>query len=166
MEHWWNDNDRGKPKYLEKGLSRCHFIYHRHLISCLFSWTANLSVRRMTSWIWRLQKRPIFFFLAKQMWNWTERPILYGSCNFQYFHFRNCCIAGKIHFMVVTTSLSNYVTWLITTPEIVTTALSNYVTWLTTTVKNSGYYGVCINRRNISGFRRSVVGHHLPTDTT
>jgi hypothetical protein len=25
MEHWWNDIDRGKPKYSEKFLPKCHF---------------------------------------------------------------------------------------------------------------------------------------------
>jgi hypothetical protein len=30
MEHWWNDTDRGKPKYLEKNLSQCQFVYHKY----------------------------------------------------------------------------------------------------------------------------------------
>jgi hypothetical protein len=29
MAHWWNDPDRGKPKYWERNLSRCHFIHHK-----------------------------------------------------------------------------------------------------------------------------------------
>jgi len=29
MEHWWNDNDRKKPKYWEKSLSQCHFVHHK-----------------------------------------------------------------------------------------------------------------------------------------
>jgi len=28
MEHWWNDNDRGKLKYLETNLFR-HFVHHK-----------------------------------------------------------------------------------------------------------------------------------------
>jgi len=27
MEHWWNDSDWGKLKYLEKTLSLCYFVY-------------------------------------------------------------------------------------------------------------------------------------------
>jgi hypothetical protein len=76
----------------------------------------------------------------KQTWNWTDRPKSYGSCNFQYFHFRNCCTAGGIHITAVITSLSNYVMWLLTTS------------------KNSDYCGVCITRQNILGFHPSVVG--------
>jgi hypothetical protein len=29
MEHRWNETDRGKPKYSEKNLSQCHFVYHK-----------------------------------------------------------------------------------------------------------------------------------------
>jgi hypothetical protein len=29
MEQWWNDTDRGKPKYWEKTLSQCDFVYHK-----------------------------------------------------------------------------------------------------------------------------------------
>jgi hypothetical protein len=29
MEHRWNEIDRGKPKYSEKNLSQCHFVYHK-----------------------------------------------------------------------------------------------------------------------------------------
>jgi hypothetical protein len=29
MEHQWNEIDRGKPKYLEKYLSQCHFVHHK-----------------------------------------------------------------------------------------------------------------------------------------
>jgi len=28
-EHWWNDNERGKPKYAEKHLPYCRFIHHK-----------------------------------------------------------------------------------------------------------------------------------------
>jgi len=26
---WWNDNDKGKLKFLEKNLSQCHFVHHK-----------------------------------------------------------------------------------------------------------------------------------------
>jgi hypothetical protein len=29
MEHWWDEIDRGKPKYSEKNLSQCHFVRHK-----------------------------------------------------------------------------------------------------------------------------------------
>ena len=29
MVHWWNNNDGGKPKYLEKKLSQCHFTDYK-----------------------------------------------------------------------------------------------------------------------------------------
>jgi hypothetical protein len=29
MEFWWNNTDRGKPKYSEKNLAQCHFVYHK-----------------------------------------------------------------------------------------------------------------------------------------
>ena len=29
MERSWNDCDRVKPKYWEKTLSECHFVYHK-----------------------------------------------------------------------------------------------------------------------------------------
>jgi hypothetical protein len=29
MEHWWNDNDIGKPKYSEKNLSQWHFVHYK-----------------------------------------------------------------------------------------------------------------------------------------
>ena len=31
MEHWWNDTDRGKPKYWGGGgsLYQCHFVDHK-----------------------------------------------------------------------------------------------------------------------------------------
>jgi hypothetical protein len=29
MEHWWNDNDKEKPKYLEKNLSQYHFVHRK-----------------------------------------------------------------------------------------------------------------------------------------
>jgi len=29
MEHWWDGTERGKPKYWEKDLYQCHFIYHK-----------------------------------------------------------------------------------------------------------------------------------------
>jgi hypothetical protein len=28
MGHWWNNTERGKPKYSGKNLSQCHFVYH------------------------------------------------------------------------------------------------------------------------------------------
>jgi hypothetical protein len=32
MEHRWNENDRGKPKYSGENLSQCHFVHHKSLI--------------------------------------------------------------------------------------------------------------------------------------
>jgi hypothetical protein len=33
LEPWWNDNDRGKPKYSEKNLSQLHFVHHQsHMV--------------------------------------------------------------------------------------------------------------------------------------
>jgi len=29
MDHWWDDTDRGKLKYLEKNLSHCYFDQHQ-----------------------------------------------------------------------------------------------------------------------------------------
>ena len=29
MEHWWNEIDRGKPKYSGKNLSQCHSVHHK-----------------------------------------------------------------------------------------------------------------------------------------
>jgi hypothetical protein len=29
MEHRWNESDRENPKYSEKNLSQCHFVYHK-----------------------------------------------------------------------------------------------------------------------------------------
>jgi hypothetical protein len=29
VAHWWNISDRGKLKYSEKNLPRCHFAHHR-----------------------------------------------------------------------------------------------------------------------------------------
>ena len=29
MEQYWNDTDRGKPKYAEKNVFPCHFSHHR-----------------------------------------------------------------------------------------------------------------------------------------
>ena len=26
-EHWWNDTDRGKPKYWDRNLLQCHFVH-------------------------------------------------------------------------------------------------------------------------------------------
>jgi hypothetical protein len=38
MGHWWIDNDRGNPKYLEENLSQCHLVlrkYHNDLMTGL-----------------------------------------------------------------------------------------------------------------------------------
>jgi len=32
MEHWWNDIDRGKPKYWEENLFQCHIVHHKYHI--------------------------------------------------------------------------------------------------------------------------------------
>jgi len=29
MDHWWDDNDREKMKYLEKNLFHCYFVQHQ-----------------------------------------------------------------------------------------------------------------------------------------
>jgi hypothetical protein len=29
MEQWWNDTDRGKPKYWERNLFQWHFVHHK-----------------------------------------------------------------------------------------------------------------------------------------
>jgi hypothetical protein len=29
MEHWWNDNDRGGPKYSEINLFQGHFVHYK-----------------------------------------------------------------------------------------------------------------------------------------
>jgi hypothetical protein len=29
MEHWWNDADGGKLKYLEKNFYQCHLVHHK-----------------------------------------------------------------------------------------------------------------------------------------
>jgi hypothetical protein len=29
MEHWWNDTDRGKLKYLEENLSKCRIVHYK-----------------------------------------------------------------------------------------------------------------------------------------
>jgi hypothetical protein len=32
MEHWWNDTNRAKARYLERNLSQCHFArYESHM---------------------------------------------------------------------------------------------------------------------------------------
>jgi hypothetical protein len=31
MVYWWNDDERGKPKHLERNLSQYHPIYHKSL---------------------------------------------------------------------------------------------------------------------------------------
>jgi hypothetical protein len=31
VEHWWNDTDKGQPKYLEGNLSQCHSVYRSHV---------------------------------------------------------------------------------------------------------------------------------------
>ena len=28
VEHWWNDTDRGTPKYWQGNMSQCHFFFH------------------------------------------------------------------------------------------------------------------------------------------
>jgi hypothetical protein len=34
MEHWWDDSDRGNPKYWEKNLSQCQFVHHKFHVDC------------------------------------------------------------------------------------------------------------------------------------
>jgi len=28
MGHWWNNTEKGKPKYSGKNISQCHSVYH------------------------------------------------------------------------------------------------------------------------------------------
>jgi hypothetical protein len=35
MEHLWDDDERGKPKYFEKNLSQRHFVHHKSKIDWL-----------------------------------------------------------------------------------------------------------------------------------
>lgn len=30
MKHWWNDPDKGKPKYWDKNPSLCQFEHHKY----------------------------------------------------------------------------------------------------------------------------------------
>jgi hypothetical protein len=52
MEQRWNETDRGKPKYSEKNLSQCHFVYHKSHIDRLRYRTRSSEVRgrRLTAW--------------------------------------------------------------------------------------------------------------------
>jgi hypothetical protein len=36
IEHWWNDPDREKSKYLERNLSQCHFAHRGGFLSEYF----------------------------------------------------------------------------------------------------------------------------------
>jgi len=29
LKYWWNDTDKGKPNYVDKNQSHCHFAHHR-----------------------------------------------------------------------------------------------------------------------------------------
>ena len=33
MEHWWNDNDKGEPKYLQKNWKIKHWIDNQHMVT-------------------------------------------------------------------------------------------------------------------------------------
>jgi len=33
MDHWWNDTERGKLKYLEKNLPQSHFLHQNHTLT-------------------------------------------------------------------------------------------------------------------------------------
>jgi hypothetical protein len=47
MGHWWNDTDRGKPKYLEINISQCHLICY---ISHADLPGSNPDVCELTAW--------------------------------------------------------------------------------------------------------------------
>jgi hypothetical protein len=32
MEYWWNDNDKGEPKYLEKNWKRKRWMDNQHMV--------------------------------------------------------------------------------------------------------------------------------------
>lgn len=40
MQHWWNDSDSRKPKYLEKNLFQCHSVHHKSQMDRL-QWEAS-----------------------------------------------------------------------------------------------------------------------------
>ena len=29
VERWWNDTDRGTPRYRQRNLSKCHFVHNK-----------------------------------------------------------------------------------------------------------------------------------------
>jgi hypothetical protein len=48
MEQWWNDTDRGKLKYWEKNLSKCHFLHHKSQmrLACVWHRASKVSDQR------------------------------------------------------------------------------------------------------------------------
>jgi hypothetical protein len=53
MEHQWIESDRGKPKYSEKNLSHCHFVYLKsHMIDPVSN-TGLCSERPATNYLRR-----------------------------------------------------------------------------------------------------------------
>jgi len=29
LKYWWEDNDKGKPKYSKKDMSKCHYVHNK-----------------------------------------------------------------------------------------------------------------------------------------
>jgi len=66
-EHWWDDTDTAKPKYLDKTMSYCHFSHHRSNMTGL-KWNSVLragrsatnSLSHATTRLSRIQKLQAF----------------------------------------------------------------------------------------------------------
>jgi hypothetical protein len=53
MVHLWNDSDRIKPKYLERNLTQCHFLYRKRHVTELVTKSFLCDERqRLTDMVW------------------------------------------------------------------------------------------------------------------